>query len=34
MNVRRLNEGYATDTIFSHYKAHDGAIYAQIYMRV
>jgi len=32
MNVRRLNEGYATDTIFSNCKAHDGSSCAQIYV--
>jgi hypothetical protein len=34
MNVRRLNEGYATDTIFSNSKAHDGSTCAQIYVGV
>jgi len=32
MNVRRLNEGYATDTIFSNCKAHDSSSCAQIYV--
>ena len=32
MNVRRLNEGYATDTIFANSKAHDGSSCAQIYV--
>ena len=32
MNVRRLNEGYATDTIFSNCKAHDGSSCAQVYV--
>ena len=34
MNVRRLNEGYATDTIFANTKAHDGSTCAQIYVGV
>jgi len=32
MNVRRLNEGYATDTIFSNCKAHDCSSCAQVYV--
>ena len=34
MNARRLNEGYATDTIFANCKAHDGSTCAQIYVGV
>mmetsp|Transcript_21450 Transcript_21450/g.24850 ORF Transcript_21450/g.24850 Transcript_21450/m.24850 type:complete len:243 (-) Transcript_21450:75-803(-) len=34
MNARRLNEGYATDTIFANCKAHDGSSCAQIYVGV
>ena len=34
MNVRRLNEGYATDTIFANTKALDGSTCAQIYVGV
>ena len=32
MNVRRLNEGYATDTIFSNCKAYDGSSCAKVYV--
>lgn len=34
MNARRLNEGYATDTIFANCKAQDGSPCAQIYVGV
>ena len=34
MNARRLTEGYATHTIFSNCKAHDGSTCAQIYVGV
>jgi hypothetical protein len=34
MNVCRLNEGYATDTIFANSKAHDGSTCAQVYVGV
>ena len=34
MNVRRLNEECATDTIFVNCKAHDGSTCAQIYVGV
>ena len=34
MNARCLQEDYATDTIFSNCKAHDGSTCAQIYVGV